>query len=116
MSWNLSVKYPGIGNRPFNVTMDFNYADTFKDERHSAHERLILDCLKGDLTLFARQDGIEAMWQVVDPIIKRWDEISIGTFPNYAAGSWGPSESEELMRRDGLSWNNGSSFSQQVIV
>jgi len=116
ISLNLSVKYPGIGNQPFNVTMDFNYADTFEDERHSAHERLILDCLKGDLTLFARQDGIEAMWQVVDPIIKRWDEISIGTFPNYAAGSWGPSESEELMRRDGLSWNNGSSFSQQVIV
>ena len=114
ISLNLSVKYPGIGNQSFNVAMDFNYADTFKDERHSAHERLILDCLKGDLTLFARQDGIEAMWQVVDPIIKRWDEISISTFPNYAAGSWGPAESEELMTRDGLSWSDDSSFFQQI--
>lgn len=116
ISLNLSVKYPGIGNQPFNVAMDFNYADTFKNERHSAHERLILDCLKGDLTLFARQDGIEAMWQVVDPIIKRWEEFSIGTFPNYAAGSWGPVEADDLMTRDGLSWGDSSSFSQQVIV
>jgi len=116
ISLNLSVKYPGIGNQPFNVAMDFNYADTFKDERHSAHERLILDCLKGDLTLFARQDGIEAMWQVVDPIITRWDEIVVGSFPNYAPGSWGPAESEELMTRDGLSWSDDSSFVQQVTV
>jgi glucose-6-phosphate 1-dehydrogenase len=116
ISLNLSVKYPGIGNQPFNVAMDFNYADTFKDERHSAHERLILDCLRGDLTLFARQDGIEAMWQVVDPIIKRWEERSVHHFPNYIAGSWGPEESDDLMTRDGLSWSNRSLFSATTLT
>jgi glucose-6-phosphate 1-dehydrogenase len=100
----MSVKYPGIGNQPYNVTMDFDYERTFEVERHSAHERLILDCLRGDLTLFARQDGVEAMWGIVDPIIKRWEEVP-PSFPNYAAGSWGPPEADTLLERDGCSWS-----------
>ncbi len=100
----MSVKYPGIENQPYNVTMDFHYDKAFEVERHSAHERLILDCLKGDLTLFARQDGVEAMWTIVDPIIRRWEEIAPG-FPNYAAGSWGPPEADALLERDGCSWS-----------
>ena len=100
----MSVKYPGIGNQPYNVTMDFDYEKTFEIERHTAHERLILDCLRGDLTLFARQDGVEAMWGIVDPIIARWEKIP-PVFPNYPAGSWGPPEADALMERDGCSWS-----------
>jgi glucose-6-phosphate 1-dehydrogenase len=100
----MSVKYPGIGNQPYNVTMDFDYEKTFEFERHTAHERLILDCLRGDLTLFARQDGVEAMWGIVDPIIARWEKIS-PAFPNYPAGNRGPPEADALMARDGCSWS-----------
>ena len=106
LSLGLSVKYPGIGNTPYNVEMVFNYADTFKIERHSSHERLILDCLRGDLALFARQDGIEAMWRIVDPIIAQWDATPPRFFPNYEAGSWGPPGSDDLMTRDGRSWSS----------
>jgi len=104
ISLRISVKYPGIGNQPFNVTMDFDYDKTFKIERHSAHERLILDCLRGDLTLFARQDGVEAMWKIVDPVIQRWEDIQ-PQFPNYAAGTWGPAEADKLLEKEGCSWS-----------
>lgn len=100
----ISVKYPGIGNQPYNVTMGFDYEKTFEFERHTPHERLILDCLRSDLTLFARQDGVEAMWGIVDPIIARGEKI-LPAFPNYPAGSWGPPEADALMARDGCSWS-----------
>jgi glucose-6-phosphate 1-dehydrogenase len=105
---NMSVKCPGTGNQPYPVTMDFRYEEAFPFERHSAHERIILDCLKGDLMLFARQDSVEAMWDVVDPITRLW-ESTAPAFPNYQAGSWGPSEAEALVREDGYSWNNTGS-------
>jgi len=60
--------------------------------------------MKGDLTIFARQDGIEAMWAVVDPIIERWESIPAINFPNYSAGSWGPKDADELIKRDGRIW------------
>jgi glucose-6-phosphate 1-dehydrogenase len=84
--------------------MDFNYEGSFDIERHYAYERLLIDCLKSDLMLFARQDGVEAMWSVVDPIISRWEAISAKNFPNYPAGTWGPKEADELLERDGRSW------------
>ncbi|MEN6447258.1 MAG: glucose-6-phosphate dehydrogenase [Syntrophaceae bacterium] len=103
----MSVKYPGIGNTPYPVTMEFQYDNAFPVKRHSAHERLLLDCLRGDLTLFARQDGVEAAWSIVDPIIERWQEIP-PDFPDYPAGSWGPPGAEELLRREGRSWSTGT--------
>ena len=104
ISLGLSVKHPGVGNQPHAVSMDFNYEGSFDIERHYAYERLLIDCLKSDLTLFARQDGVEAMWSVVDPIISRWEAISAKNFPNYPAGTWGPKEVDELLERDGRSW------------
>jgi len=89
LSLGLSVKYPGVGNRPHTVSMDFNYESAFTIGRHYAYERLLIDCLRGDLTLFARQDAVEAMWSVVDPIISRWDADPPREFPNYEAGTWG---------------------------
>lgn len=104
ISLGLSVKYPGVGNQPHTVSMDFNYESTFTIGRHYAYERLLIDCLRGDLTLFARQDGVEAMWSVVDPIISRWDADPPREFPNYEAGTWGPKGANELMERDGRKW------------
>ena len=104
ISLSLSVKYPGVGNQPHNVTMDFNYEGSFKIEHHHAYERLLIDCLKGDLTLFARQDGVEAMWSVIDPIVSHWDKKPAIDFPNYSAGSWGPGKAEELIEREGRTW------------
>jgi glucose-6-phosphate 1-dehydrogenase len=101
----LSVKSPGVGNLPHTVSMDFNYETTFGTTRHFPYERLLIDCLKGDLTLFARQDGIEAMWAIVDPIINRWESIPPTDFPNYDAGTWGPKEAEALLAREGRAWS-----------
>jgi len=104
ISLALSVKYPGVGNQPHTITMDFNYEGFFKIGRHHAYERLLIDCLKADLTLFARHDGIEEMWSVVDPIISRWEAIPATDFPNYPAGTWGPKEADELLEREGHTW------------
>lgn len=100
----LNVKYPGIENRPYTVHMEFNYERNFKIRQHPAYERLLIDCVKGDLTLFARQDEVEAMWSVVDPIINHWESRLKTNFPNYEAGSWGPKEADELMKRDQRQW------------
>jgi len=101
---SVSVKEPGVGDQPHTVRMEFNYETTFGTERHYPYERLLLDCLKGDLILFARQDGVEAMWSVVEPIISYWDAHPPTDFPNYASGSWGPRQAHELMAREDLTW------------
>lgn len=103
ISLGISVKCPGTGNRPYPVTMDFTYEQAFPYERHTPHERIILDCLKGNLMLFARQDSVEAMWDVVDPIVRHFRKVH-PRFPNYRAGSWGPPEAERLIRDEGFVW------------
>jgi glucose-6-phosphate 1-dehydrogenase len=104
ISQELNVKYPGIGNKPHPIFMEFNYAEGFQLREHPAYERLIVDCIKGDLTLFAREDGIELTWSIVDPIVKRWEGEHPMQFPNYAAGSWGPRQADELIEADGRRW------------
>ena len=104
ISIQFGVKHPGAGNQISPVKMDFGYENTFKTKPHPAYERLLIDCMKSDLTLFARQDGIEAMWSVVDPIIKRWEETPSSDFPNYSSGTWGPEESDLMIRKDGRQW------------
>lgn len=104
MSLQLNVKKPGVGNEPFAINMDFDYVESFETKTRPAYERLLLDCLKGDLTLFARADGVEAMWEIVDPIIRRWDSMPAEDFPDYEGGSDGPKESAELLKRDGRRW------------
>lgn len=102
------VKYPYTDNRIYPADMVFSYQDTFKSGAHSPYERrLLVDCMKGDLTLFARQDGVEAMWDVVDPLIARWEEKTADDFPNYAAGTWGPKESDLLLEQEGRRWITG---------
>jgi len=104
ISLRLNVKQPGIGNQPFPVDMNFNYAKSFETKKHRAYERLLLDCIRGDVTLFARADEVEAMWDVVDPIIRRWESKASEDFPNYAGGTWGPPQADELMLTQGRAW------------
>ncbi len=106
ISLHIGVKHPGIGNQLYPVNMGFNYERDLQGDVHFPlpYERLLLDCIKGDQTLFARQDGIEEMWSVVDPIIERWENTRAPGFPNYAAGTWGPERADELIQIEDRRW------------
>jgi len=67
-------------------------------------QTLILDALLGDASLFTRADEVEQAWEIVDPIIRTWAEMPAPNFPNYAAGTWGPEEADELIQRDDRKW------------
>lgn len=105
ISLGFGVKYPYSNNQIYFVNMVFSYRDTFKVQIRTPYERLLVDVLKGDLTLFVREDEIEAMWKVVDPIIKSWESRTPLDFPNYRAGTWGPSPASQLLEREGRNWN-----------
>jgi glucose-6-phosphate 1-dehydrogenase len=104
ISLKFDAKVPGPTMRIRAVEMDFTYGETFGSKDASPYERLILDCMKGDQTLFDRADGVEAAWAIVDPILAVWEADTKVAFPNYAAGTWGPPEADELLARDGRSW------------
>jgi len=96
-------KLPGAGMKLRPVTMDFNYGTSFGTRTPTAYETLLLDALEGDATLYTRQDMVEASWDVVQPILDVWGETKFD-FPNYAAGSWGPAASDEMLARRGHVW------------
>ncbi len=101
----LGVKYPGEKSTIYPVKMEFNYDRSFHLRKQPAYERVLIDFIRGDLSLFARQDAVEAMWDIVDPIISHWKQNPPRDFPNYAAGTWGPEESRTLIERDGRKWH-----------
>jgi len=103
LSLAIGAKVPGQGMSIRNVHMDFLYGSAFRHGLPEAYERLILDALLGDATLFTRSDEIEEQWAIVDAIIAAWQRDRIA-FPNYPAGSWGPPSADELLARDGRSW------------
>ncbi len=86
------------------VTMDFDYDKAFGKSSANGYERLLLDAMLGDQTLFAHRDGVETTWGLYTPILNAWAEKKPQTFPNYAAGSWGPECSDELLKKDGHAW------------
>jgi glucose-6-phosphate 1-dehydrogenase len=104
ISLRFGVKVPRMANQIYPIDMKFSYQETFQAPPSPAYERLVLDCLKGDLTLFVRQDQIEAMWEAVDPIISCWENQPPKNFPNYAAGTWGPAEANRLLEKEGRNW------------
>ncbi|MDA8091322.1 MAG: glucose-6-phosphate dehydrogenase [Nitrospiraceae bacterium] len=107
ISLRFCVKYPYSIDELYLVNMVFGYRDVFKMKNPDPYERLLLDCVKGDLSLFVRQDSVEAMWEIVDPIISRWESMPPKDFPNYAAGSWGPLEAQALVESEERSWITG---------
>jgi glucose-6-phosphate 1-dehydrogenase len=103
ISLAIGAKVPGQGLMIRTVLMNFLYGGAFRTELPEAYERLILDCLLGDATLFTRADEVDAQWAVVDAIVARWTRDK-PDFPNYAAGTWGPPEADRLIRKDGREW------------
>ncbi len=103
VSLAIGAKVPGQGMSIRTVHMDFLYGGAFRTGMPEAYERLIVDTLLGDGTLFTRADEVEEQWLLVDTIVAAWQRDRPG-FPNYAAGTWGPPSADDLMHRDGRSW------------
>jgi glucose-6-phosphate 1-dehydrogenase len=103
VSLAIGAKVPGQGMTLRTVHMDFLYGGAFRTELPDAYERLILDCLLGDATLFTRADEVDEQWALVDSIVNGWKRDR-SRFPNYDAGTWGPAAADELLRRDGREW------------
>ncbi len=99
-----SVKYPYTIAKNQTVNMVFNYDDAFAIEHHEAYERLLTDCMKGDQTLFARQDEVETNWSIVDPIIKTWEKAAAKQLAIYSDNSNGPKTADQLIQRDKRLW------------
>ena len=98
----LAAKIPGTRMRIRPVNMEFLYGTAFMSQSPEAYERLITDALRGDATLFTRNDEVEAQWRIVDPIVTRWESMP-GPLPQYEAGTQGPGESEGLLEH-GAHW------------
>ena len=98
------AKVPGIVMNLGSVEMDFEYSDYFGSTPSTGYERLIYDCMIGDQTLFQRADMVEAGWNIIQPLLDVWKALPPRSFPNYASGSWGPKEADELLEKDGRSW------------
>jgi glucose-6-phosphate 1-dehydrogenase len=103
VSLAIGVKVPGQGMTIRTVHMDFLYGGAFRTGLPEAYERLILDAMLGDATLFTRIDEVEEQWALVDAIVAAWGRDR-PAFPNYAAGTWGPTSADRLMERDGRAW------------
>jgi glucose-6-phosphate 1-dehydrogenase len=106
ISLEFGAKIPGPLMKLGGVNMDFDYEDYFGASSSTGYERLLHDAMIGDQTLFQRADMVEAGWSLIQPLLDVWKALPPRTFPNYAAGSWGPKESDELLERDGRQWVN----------
>jgi glucose-6-phosphate 1-dehydrogenase len=106
ISLRFAAKTPGPAMKLGEVNMDFEYSDYFGQTPSTGYERLLHDCMIGDATLFQRADMVEAGWSIVNPVLDVWKALPPRNFPNYAAGTWGPKEAEELMERDGRHWRD----------
>jgi len=105
ISLRFEVKMPGLNLRTRSVDMDFSYGSAFGIAASDAYDRLLLDCMMGDQTLFTRADEVEAAWQVVTPALSVWDApTDPASIPQYEAGTWEPAEAEFLINQDGRRW------------
>ena len=104
ISLRFGAKVPGPVMQLGLVNMEFDYARDFGRSHSTGYERLLYDCMIGDATLFQRADMVEAGWRVIQPMLDVWSAVPAKQFPNYAAGTWGPAESDELLARDGRAW------------
>lgn len=105
INWRFEAKVPDTVAKLRSVDMEFQYADSFgKTSLPDAYERLLLDTMMGDASLFTRADEVETAWGIVDPIIKAWD-ANKERLAFYEPGTWGPKEADELLAKDGRSWS-----------
>ncbi|WP_337266134.1 glucose-6-phosphate dehydrogenase [Oryzifoliimicrobium ureilyticus] len=103
---SLMIKDPGPGGmRLRNVSLDMSFAESFNARSPDAYERLLMDVVRSNQTLFMRRDEVEAAWRWVDPILKGWEETG-QSVQGYTAGTWGPSQAIALIERDGRTWHD----------
>ncbi|OCW56151.1 glucose-6-phosphate dehydrogenase [Hoeflea olei] len=101
----IMIKDPGPGGmRLRHVSLDMSFAESFAERNPDAYERLLLDVIRCNQTLFMRRDEVEAAWNWVDPILSAWEETGQSVQP-YTAGTWGPSQAIALIERDGRTWH-----------
>jgi glucose-6-phosphate 1-dehydrogenase len=106
LSMRIASKLPGPKIRIYPVKMEFNYNSSFGNESPEAYERLLLDVMAGDATLFMRRDQVDAAWKFVMPILDRWEQSRVRDLPEYQCGTWGPIEAERIIESDGRAWRN----------
>jgi glucose-6-phosphate 1-dehydrogenase len=104
ISLSFGAKPPGSQMHIQPVTMDFQYRRAFGAGSREAYATLINDCIRGDATLFDRADSVDAAWALIDPILEAWKNSPAPAFPNYAAGSQGPKEADDLIASEGKRW------------
>jgi glucose-6-phosphate 1-dehydrogenase len=93
---SLGAKIPGTRMKIRPVNMEYLYGTAFLSQSPEAYERLIMDAMRGDATLFTRNDEVEAQWRIVDPIVQKWEQTP-GPLPQYPAGSQGPEEAQRIL-------------------
>jgi glucose-6-phosphate 1-dehydrogenase len=106
ISLRFGAKVPGPETNVCPVVMDFQYATAFGVNSANGYERLLLDAMLGDQTLFAHRDGVEATWSLYTPVLQAWAKSKPRDFPNYTSGTWGPKAADGLLGRDGRRWHN----------
>jgi glucose-6-phosphate 1-dehydrogenase len=106
ISLSFGAKIPGPVLRVGSVDMSFEYSKYFKAEAYTGYEVLLYDCMMGDATLFQRADMVEAGWSVIDPVLDVWKALPPRKFPNYACGTWGPADSDQLLAADNRQWRS----------
>ncbi len=104
LSLRISTKLPGPKVRVFPVKMDFRYGSTFGDQSPEAYERLLLDVMAGDATLFMRRDAVEASWTWINNVLEGWSQLRTRWLPEYPAGTWGPLEADKMIQAENRKW------------
>jgi len=100
------AKIPGTSLRIEPVKMDFHYGTSFGKASPEAYERLLLDVIAGDATLFIRRDEVESAWKIVDSVRKGWGERPLTKREFYSAGTWGPVAADDLLAQSNHAWRN----------
>jgi glucose-6-phosphate 1-dehydrogenase len=104
LSLKINSKVPGSNFALQPIKMSFKYSSFFGSQPPDAYERLLIDCMMGDQTLFARKDEVMASWAFLQPILDHWRETVPTDFPNYPSGSWGPEAANALLNKEGRKW------------
>jgi glucose-6-phosphate 1-dehydrogenase len=104
LSLRIATKLPGPKVRIYPVKMDFRYGTTFGEQSPEAYERLLLDVMAGDATLFMRRDAVEASWVWIQNILELWETSGERWLPEYSAGTWGPVEAARLIEAGTRRW------------
>jgi len=102
----IRAKKPGPSVVVDTIPLDFNYSQFGEQSPATGYETLLHDCMVGDMTLFHREDSVDASWRIINPILDLWGALPPRDFPDYEAGTWGPEAANKLLARDGRVWEN----------